>query len=145
MDIPCLGAIEIGWQYAAAVLTVWVVTQIGGCVVTSWITLKLLKQQTGDLSEGFKTLSATVANQQTQINQLALDRQKCRTEAAERFATKAEFVQLMRSSNESDRRVVNKLDEMRNDVGEKIGKVHKRVDDIAEDFHRFQGEMKGKG
>lgn len=145
MDIPCLGVVEIGWQYVVGALTVWIVTQVVIAVATAWLTLQLLKRQTGDLVKGFEALSSTVKSQQAQIYQLALDRQKCRTEAAERFATKAEFVQLMRSSNESDRRVVGKLDDMRGDVSEKIGGVHKRVDDIAKDFHRFQGEIKGKG
>ncbi len=139
-----IGAIEVNTAWLVGALVLWVITQILSGIFSSWLTLRLLKQQTEGLAAAIRSLTDTVRQHDEQLAALRMDRVNCELRAAGQYAHRGELVRAVTDQTSAWRRVDVKLDSMAAGVRDSVSKVHKRVDELVVEVAEIKAAAKGE-
>ncbi len=130
---------QIRWEYIAAGVGVWLITQ----VLASLVATQILRRDTRSLTDAIKALATTVATHETQLGQLRQDRAGCELRASDKYATRAELARLISDQTVFLRRHEQKIDEAARRADEKIDKVHSRITDVATNVAAMRSKAGG--
>jgi len=113
-------------------------------LVTSAVTLAVLKSQLKGLTSRVDKLDDAVALHSERLAHLANERTQCELRAAYQFSTRADISRLTSDQITQYQRLLDRLDEMAEQSNRQIAQVHDRVTKLATSLAELRGMEQGK-
>lgn len=112
--------------------------------ITAFVTLAVLRYQTRDLARAVEQLFKTAQAHEKQLAEMNNERTKLELRTTKTFSTRAEYSHLLVQQASNHRELVGSIDDLGKSFRDSIGKVHKRVDGLADRTSRLEGPVKAK-
>ena len=140
-----LCAIELNAPWIVGGLVIWAVTQIVSGVIGAYVALKLQQKDMAITTKAVAELTKAVRQNTADISEARRERAGCELRATGRYATRDELVRAVTDQTAVMRGVEDKMDSLGSSMRESVGKVHGRVDRVAEDVAMLKGSLARDG